>query len=406
MAVAKMSEFRTSLIGAFLVALGPISMALYTPAMPELVKAFSTTDSAIKLSLSLYFAGYALAQLVSGTVSDALGRRKTTMIFMSIYLIGSVLAAFAPTVNILLVGRLIQGIGSSVGMTVSRALVRDQFTGHTAARIMNMIAIMLAIGPAIAPTIGGFSLALFGWQSVFFLMVGFAVIACLVAYFLMVETIEPDLGRLKPGPVISAYRELLSDSRFVSAIFVVGGAVGALYTQATILPFVLIDKVGLTPTQFGVGMLMQSGFFLTGSLVVQQLLQRFQAAKLVIPGLVLVAIASVALALSIQLLPLSFLSVMVPVAIYAFGIAFILPSMMTSAMAPFPHIAGSAAALMGFVQMGSGVVGGVIAAAIGIPVLSMGTVIPGFGAVCVMSYFLYRAAMARNPLPPVSRGFS
>ena len=222
----------------------------------------------------------------------------------------------------------------------------------------------------------------------------------------MVETIEPDLGRLKPGPVISAYRELLSDSRFVSAIFVVGGAVGALYTQATILPFVLIDKVGLTPTQFGVGMLMQSGFCLTGSLVVQQLLKRFQAAKLVIPGLVLVSIASVALALSIQLLPLSFLSVMVPVAIYAFGIAFILPSMMTSAMAPFPHIAGSAAALMGFVQMGSGVVGGVIAAAIGIPVLSMGTVIPGFGAVCVMSYFLYRAAMARNPLPPVSRGFS
>jgi len=291
MAGAKMSEFRTSLIGAFLVALGPISMALYTPAMPQLVKAFGTTDSAIKLSLSLYFAGYALAQLVSGTVSDALGRRKTTMIFMGIYLIGSVLAAFAPSVNILLIGRLIQGIGSSVGMTVSRALVRDQFTGHTAAKIMNMIAIMLAIGPAIAPTIGGFSLTLFGWQSVFFLMVGFAIIACLVAYFLMVETIDSDLGRLQPGPVISAYKELLSDNRFVSAIFVVGGAVGALYTQATILPFVLIDKVGLTPTQFGVGMLMQSGFFLTGSLVVQQLLKRFQAAKLVIPGLVLVAIA-------------------------------------------------------------------------------------------------------------------
>lgn len=406
MAGAKMSEFRTSLIGAFLVALGPISMALYTPAMPELVKAFGTSDSAIKLSLSLYFAGYALAQLVSGTVSDALGRRKTTMIFMAIYLIGSVLAAFAPTVDLLLAGRLIQGIGSSVGMTVSRALVRDQFTGHTAAKIMNMIAIMLAIGPAIAPTIGGFSLALFGWQSVFFLMVGFAVIACLVAYLLMIETIEPDLARLQPGPVIRAYRELLSDSRFVSAIFVVGGAVGALYTQATILPFVLIDKVGLTPTEFGVGMLMQSGFFLTGSLVVQQLLKRFQAARLVIPGLVLVAIASIALASSIQILPLSFLSVMVPVAIHAFGIAFILPSMMTSAMAPFPHIAGSAAALMGFVQMGSGWVGGMIAATIGNPALSMGTVIPGFGAVCIISYLLYRAAMARNPLPPVSKDFA
>ena len=406
MALGKMSETRTSVIGAFLVALGPISMALYTPAMPQLVQAFQTTDAAIKLTLSIYFAGFACAQLVSGTLSDALGRRPTTMIFISFYLIGSLAAAFAPTVHVLLIGRLIQGIGSSVGMTVSRALVRDQFTGSAAARIMNMIGIMLAIGPAIAPTLGGLSLRFFGWQSIFYLMVGFAMIACTIVIFFMAETIEPDLKKLRFKPILKAYIELLADSRFVFCTFVIGGAVGALYTQATILPFVLIDKMGLTPTQFGVGMLMQTGFYFTGSIVLRVLLRRFTAEFLVIPGLVFIATASVVLAFSIAFVPLSFLSVMGPVAIYAFGIAFVLPHMMTAAMAPFPHIAGSSAALMGFVQMGSGVVGGVIAAAIGIPVLSMGTVIPGFGAVCVISYFLYRAALARNPLPPVSKGFA
>ena len=158
MTAARMSERRTSIIGAFLVALGPISMALYTPAMPELVHAFSSTDSAIKLTLSVYFAGFALSQLVSGTMSDVLGRRPTTLLFMAIYLAGSLMSAFAPTVEILLAGRLVQGIGASVGMTVARAIVRDQFTGVEAARIMNMIGMMLAIGPAISPTLGGICL--------------------------------------------------------------------------------------------------------------------------------------------------------------------------------------------------------------------------------------------------------
>ena len=85
MTAARMSIRRTALIGAVLVALGPISMALYTPAMPELVKAFDTSESMIKMSLSLFFGGFALSQLISGTLSDALGRRKVTIIFMMIY---------------------------------------------------------------------------------------------------------------------------------------------------------------------------------------------------------------------------------------------------------------------------------------------------------------------------------
>ena len=106
----RMSERRTSIIGAFLVALGPVSMALYTPAMPELVRAFSSSEAAIKMTLSLYFAGFAFAQLVSGTLSDVIGRRRATLIFMAIYLVGSLMAAFAPSVAVLLAGRLVQGL--------------------------------------------------------------------------------------------------------------------------------------------------------------------------------------------------------------------------------------------------------------------------------------------------------
>lgn len=400
----RMTERRTSIIGAFLVALGPVSMALYTPAMPELVRAFSSSEAAIKMTLSLYFAGFAFAQLVSGTLSDVIGRRRTTLIFMAIYLIGSLMAAFAPSISVLLAGRLVQGIGASVGMTVARAIVRDQFTGLQAARIMNMIGMMLALGPAVSPTLGGLALGLFGWQSIFLLMVGFAAMACLTVQFFMAETATPDPAKGHLKPILAAYRLLVSDSRFISSTLVIAGAVGALYAWATMLPFVLINEVGLTPTEFGVGMLIQSGLFFSGTVVVRLLMRRFTPQALVPAGLVFIGAASLALAYTMHALPPSFLSVMLPIGVYAFGIAFVMPYMMTAAMAPFPEIAGTASAMMGFVQMGSGLLGGAIAAAVGAPVLALGTIIPGFGLACILSYVWYRRTVRLRPLSAPTDG--
>lgn len=396
MTLPRMSERRTSIIAAFLVALGPVSMALYTPAMPELVRAFSSTESAIKLTLSLYFAGFALSQLISGTMSDVLGRRKTTLIFMTVYLAGSLMAAFAPSVGVLLAGRLVQGIGASVGMTVSRAIVRDQFTGTEAARIMNMVGMMLAIGPAVSPTLGGLALGLFGWQSIFFLMVGFALAACGAVYFCMAETTEPDPAKGRIGPILAGYTALATSRRFVSATLVMAGAVGALYGQATMLPFVLIGTVGLTPTEFGIGMLMQSGFFFAGTVCVRLLMRRVSPDRIVLPGLCFIGIASILIALTSHLMTPGFLSVMGPVGIYAFGIAFVMPYMMTAAMEPFPEIAGSASAAMGFIQMGAGFLAGMLAATIGMPLFAFGTIIPAMGLMAILSYLWYRAICSRD----------
>lgn len=397
MTAGRMSETRTSVIGAFLVALGPISMALYTPAMPELVHAFHTSESMIKLTLSLYFGGFACAQLVSGTLSDAFGRRPVTIGFMVIYLIGSLLSAFAPTVEALIVGRLIQGIGASAGMTVARAIVRDQFTGNKSASIMNLMGMMLAVGPGLSPTIGSLALGAFGWQSIFVIMVVFSIIACVMVVFAMEETTVPDRSKARPGPILAGYGEILTDLRFVSGSLVISGAVGILYTLASVLPFVLIDRVGLTPLQYGIGMLLQSGSYFVGSIVVRSLLKRTAAINLMVPGLVQIAIGSAALVASVHFLPLGFWSVMLPVGVCAFGIAFVTPYMMTAAVAPFPHIAGSAAAMMGFAQMASGLVGGMICAAIGAPVFALQIVIPAFGLIAIVAYVVYVAAIRANP---------
>ncbi|MCF6368928.1 multidrug effflux MFS transporter [Rhizobium halophilum] len=386
-----MTARRTSLLGALLTALGPVSMAIYTPAMPELVQAFSTTESAIKMSLSLYFAGFAVAQLLAGPASDAFGRKASTIGFLLVYLLGSVIAAMAPSIELILAGRLIQGIGASVGITVARAVVRDQFVGKEAASIMNLIAIMLTVAPALGPTLGGLSLAAFGWKSVFLLMLGFGVISIgSVALFLR-ETTTPDRTRLRPARLVRGYGEVLSNPHFTLASLVIGGSIGALYAQSTMLPFVLIGEVGLTPTEFGLGMLVQTGSYLAGSLVLRKVSHGISGHRAVVIGLCFSATGGVVMALSVALLPASFLSIMLPVGICTFGIAFVSPHIITVGMAPFPHIAGSASAMMGFIQMGCGFLGGLAAALIGSPLLSFGTVIPFMEFMAVGSYLAYLA---------------
>nr|WP_272210031.1 multidrug effflux MFS transporter [Marinicella sp. W31]MDC2875886.1 multidrug effflux MFS transporter [Marinicella sp. W31] len=382
-----MSERRTSLIGAMMTMLGPFSLAIYTPAMPTLAIAFDTTDAAIKLSLSVFFGGFAFAMLVAGPLSDAFGRRKTAIGFLSVYMIGSLLAVFAWDVNSLLLGRLVQGIGASAGLTVGRAIVRDQFTGDPAARIMNMIGIVLAVGPAVAPTVGGLILSVFGWKAIFLAMAGFGAASSAILITMMSETTVPDREKARPVPLLKAYGRLVTSPHFLAASLLIASAVGTLYALASILPFVLIKVAGLTPSQYGIGMLMQTGLYFTGSVVFRLALKRFSARAMVRVGLIFIALGASAIAISVETLPISYLSVMLPVGSFAFGIAFVMPYTMNAALLPFPAIAGSASALMGFMQMGSGLVTGIIAAAIGSPVLALQFVVPSMGAIAVCSYF-------------------
>ncbi|WP_439501724.1 MFS transporter [Aminobacter ciceronei] len=156
------------------------------------------------------------------------------------------------------------------------------------------------------------------------------------------------------------------------------------------LAFILMERVGLTPTQFGVGMLMQTANFMAGAIVMRIFMKRFGAARMVPVGLVFVAIGSIAMAILLRTYEPSFLLVMVPVGIYAFGIAMISPAMMTAAMAPFPENAGAASAMMGFFQMGAGMVGGAAAALMGDPVNALATVIPIMGLLAILSWLIWR----------------
>lgn len=389
-----MSVPRTTLLSTILVAIGPLSMSLYTPAMTLLVEAFGSTEAIVKMTLAVYFGGFAVSQLVAGPAADALGRRRSTIIFMGVYIAGSIACALAPTIEILIAGRLVQGIGAAIGVTVSRAIVRDLYPGERGARILNLVGISMASAPAFAPTIGGLMTEHTGWHSIFLLMVGFGLAIELAAIFLLKETTRPDMSRLRPRRIMQSYATLLTNAEFVSAAMAIAAGIGVFYAQAPLLPFVMMDRVGLTSTEFGFSMLFQSGTFMLGSLSMRILLKWWNPGQLAVPGLSLIAAGGVAIAFAPHLFGASLLTIMLPVAISAFGAALMMPYMLMAGMRPFPQIAGQAAAMTGFLQMSAGLAGGSIGALFDDPVVAMSTVIPAMAAISAVSYLFYRRAAA------------
>ncbi len=383
-----MSHRRTSIIGAALVAIGPITMALYTPAMPVLADVFGTTVPMVKLTLTAYFLGFALTQLICGPLSDAFGRRPVALGFLTLYLIASALAAFAPNIEWMLVARALQGVGAAVGISVSRAIVRDQYTGQTSARIMNTIAMMLALGPALSPTIGGVTMELFGWREIFLFMILYGVVLAASVVFWLPETnAHIDRGRIRPSRLIANYTTVMRDVRFLRPTLLVGFTLGSIYSIATIIPFIMIDRVGLSPAQFGFGMIIQSASFMAGTIVTGRLLARIDAHRLMPIGVAGMLVASGVTAVLLGGWEPTFLSVMAPIGFFAFSLALVLPFCTTSALEAFPTMAGAASSMMGFIQFGGGFLGSMAAAAIGDPVLAMATAIPAMQLVGIVIYF-------------------
>ena len=361
-AAAPMTARRTALVGGLMVAAGPLSISLYGPALPTIVQELGTTDSMGKLSLSVYFGAFALAQLVCGPLSDSLGRRKVTLLFFSLYVVGSVVAALGPSVEFLLAGRILQGIGVSVGVALSRAMVRDQFVGAESIRILTLINLILTVAPAIAPTLGSIVLTFGSWH-VLFLLMGVYGLGIMAMTWLVTRETQPVAARtpFNPITVIRNYGVLLRSPAFMVPALVLALSFGGFYGFAALLPFVLIDELGLTIFQFAMVMLMQTGAFITGNVLAGYAAKRISGSAMVRIGLVLLGLAGIGFALGLRVFPPGVLPVMLPVVLWMLALAFIGPSTTAAAMAGFGSIAGAAGALTGVFQVGGGFVGSTLA---------------------------------------------
>ncbi len=393
-----MSARRTAVIGGLMVTTGPLSLSLYSPALPSLVADLGITDAGGKLTLTVYFAAFAFAQLICGPVSDRYGRRATGIGFFAIYVLGSLVGALAPTLEVLLLGRLLQGFGVSAGVALSRAMVRDRFAGAEAIRILTLVNLILTVAPAVSPTLGSLLMLVGPWNVMFTVMAGFGLAIIAMLGFGARETL-PESRRvpLNLRTILTNYARLLRAPDFLLPALVIGCAFGGFYVFPALLPFILIDTLGLSPFGFAMVMLIQTGCFMAGNMIAARLARRISGAQLVGIGLVLIGLAGLGFAVAPRLMPDSILAVMIPVGLWMLALAAIGPSATTAAMAGFADIAGSAGAMTGFLQMGGGFAASLAAGALFASALDALTIIPPLLALATILLAAAERFYARSP---------
>ncbi len=387
-----MSARRTALVGGLLVAVGPLSISLYSPALPTVVQDLATSEAMGKLSISVYFAAFAFTQLICGPLSDSWGRRKVAVAFLAIYVLGSLTAAFAPSIGFLLAGRILQGIGVSVGVALSRAMVRDQFVGRDAIGILALVNLVLTVAPAVAPTLGSMILLFGDWHSLFLVMASYGAFLIVLIGAASRET-HPEAKRtpFSPRAIVGNYWHLLTNARFLAPATILGLSFGGFYGFAALLPFILIGDLGLSPFQFAMALLVQTGSYLIGNLLASYAAKRFTGDATMRIGLILQLLGGVGFAIGLRVFPESVMVVMAPVSLWMLALALIGPSATAAAMDGFGSIAGAAGALTGFFQVGGGFAASLLASLLFADASgALASLIPAMAALAVVVALLHR----------------
>jgi MFS transporter, DHA1 family, multidrug resistance protein len=361
----------TALLTA-LVALGPMSTDLYLPSLPGLLRHFDADIAEVQLTLSVFLVGLAVGQLVYGPLSDRFGRRPVLLAGLILYVVASAICALAPSVPTLIAARLLQATGACAGPVVCRAVVRDVHGREGAARILSYMGAAMALAPALGPILGGFVEAWLGWRANFAILCIYGAVGLALTAAILPET-APHRGESGGGldAALRGYLGLLGQRVYIGFVLCCALAYGGIFCFISGSSFVFVDIIGLAPQLYGVcfGAIVLG--YILGTLMGGRLTRRIGVERLVRTGSLISAVGGLALLLSVWTTGASVAGILLPTVIYMVGTGLVLPNAMAGAIGPFPRMAGTAAALLGFVQMGLAAAGGV---AIGH--LANGTAIP------------------------------
>lgn len=344
-----------------LTALGPLSTDFYLPALPAIARALDTDSAGVQLTLSVYLLGFGAGQLLVGPLSDRFGRRPVMLWGMLVFVLASVVCALADSITTLVVARLLQAFGACAGPVLGRAVVRDIYGPAESARMLSHVSTATALAPLLAPLFGGWLTALWGWRATFVALTVYAVMLMLAVWLLLKETNRhPDPHAMRPARMWENYRTLLADPVYRSALLIGCGAFAALFSFISGSPFVFIEHFGMSPQQMGLAFGLNVTGFMLGSTLSARLSRRIGPSRLIRQGVWLGAACGIALAVLALVGPQHVAAVMVPMWGVTAAIGLILPNATALGLAGYPKMAGAAASLMGFVQMGLGAGAGML----------------------------------------------
>jgi DHA1 family bicyclomycin/chloramphenicol resistance-like MFS transporter len=362
-------------LGAF-VALGPLTIDMYLPALPTIREELATSSATVQLTLTGTLIGLALGQLVIGPLSDALGRRRPLLAGTALHVVASLLVLVAPTIAVLGALRVLQGVGTAAASVVALAIVRDLFEGRAAATMLSRLFLVMGVAPVLAPTIGGELLRFTNWRGVFAVLAVYGLAVLALGWFGLRETLPPERRRSGGiGGTLRTYGALFRDRTYVGLILVAGLTMAALFTYVSGSSFVYQRQFGLDEQQFG--MLFGAGavWLIAATQLNPLLLKRWSPAQILVVGTVGGTAAGGVLVLLAAAGVGGLLGVAVPLWAVLFAAGLALPNAPAIALSAYGESAGSAAALLGAVQFGVGAAVSPLVGLLGNDALAMGAVI-------------------------------
>jgi DHA1 family bicyclomycin/chloramphenicol resistance-like MFS transporter len=359
------------------VALGPLSTDLYLPSLPTIGRDLSADVAATQLTLSVFLAGFAFAQIPVGPLSDRFGRRPILIAGIALYLAASVACALAPTVEALIAARALQAVGACAGVVLGRAVVRDVYGAAGAARMLALIGSAMALAPAAGPILGGVVQAWFGWRWNFAILAAFGVALLVAAWLRLAETNAwRDPTALGLRRMSTNYQSLIASRAYIGFALIVAFSYAGLFSFISGSSFVLIDGLGVRPDRFGYLFAAVVFGYLTGTLIAGRLTLRLGVLRMVPIGCALqlaggFAMLGFVLVGTISRDAWGVAAIVGPMVCYMIGTGITMPNAQAGAIGPYPRIAGAASALMGFLQMAIAALAG-----IGFGQLHDGTAVP------------------------------
>ena len=367
-------------------AVGPFSIDMYLPGFPTIAASLSTTVDNVGYSLSSFFIGICVGQLLCGPLLDRFGRKKPLLIGLVLYIAASIACSLSESVESLIAFRFLQALGGCVGMVAPNAIVRDVFPVNENAKVFSLLILILGVSPIVAPTIGSYVVANMGWEVVFVIL---AVVATLILFLVIKwlpesKAADPSFS-LKPKSILQDYRRVLKERQF--ATYALAGAVASagLFAYLGGSPFVFMELYGVSEQQYGLIFAFIAAGLIGCSQLNNRILRKYSSAQILRVVLISQSVIGLLLGVGVSAGFIGLYGIIALMLLFLSCQGFTFPNAAALAMAPFTKGAGSASALMGALQM---VFGAIATALVGI--IFNGTAIPmaAIMAFCAVSGLL------------------